>query len=301
MGEPAGADADDVFGSGRLDAVLADVMRDAGASVGLVYLRVPGESMLRLALVSGVSQEIAAPWVRIPADAPIPVVDAMRDRRLVWLGGQEEIARRYPRLGIVLPYDFLLAAAPIADDTAVWGGIVLLWPVWHPPRLDEDERGALDACGRRAAGLLRRAAGRGAASYPSEPRAVHPARPPEADPVLARSALHFAERLPFGCCALDLDGRLTFLNTAAAELLQAGAAALLGKRPWEVLIWLNDPLFEDRYRAAVVTRQPTSFTVVRRPATWLLFELYPDATGISVHVTRVAEPSGAGAAAPPGT
>ncbi|MFI9121202.1 PP2C family protein-serine/threonine phosphatase [Streptomyces bikiniensis] len=312
MGEPAGADAEDVFGAGRLDAVLADVMRDTGASVGLVYLRVPGEGMLRLALVSGVSQEIAAPWVRIPADAPIPVVDAMRDRALVWLGGQQEIARRYPRLGIVLPYDFLLAAAPIADDTAVRGGIVLLWPVWHPPHLDEHERAALDACGRRAARLLRRAAERGPASYPAEPRVVHPAGPPAADPVLARSALRFTERLPVGCCALDLDGRLTFLNTAAAELLQAGAAALLGRRPWEVLLWLNDPVFEDRYRAAVVTRQPMSFTVVRRPATWLLFELYPDATGISVHVTRVAGPSaadegegagresGAGAAAPPG-
>ncbi|MGW0028784.1 PP2C family protein-serine/threonine phosphatase [Streptomyces sp. NPDC003314] len=313
MGEPAGADAEDVFGAGRWDAVLVDVMRDTGASVGLVYLRVPGEDMLRLALVSGVSREIAAPWVRIPADAPIPVVDAMRDRALVWLGGQEEIARRYPRLGIVLPYDFLLAAAPIADDTAVWGGIVLLWPVWHPPHLDDRERAALDRCGRRAARLLRRAAGREPASYPSEPRVVHPARPPEADPVLARTALHFAERLPVGCCALDLDGRLTFLNTAAAELLQAGAAALLGRRPWEVLLWLNDPVFEDCYRAAVVTRLPMSFTVMRRPATWLLFELYPDATGISVHVARVAGPSatgegegagrepGAGAAAPPDT
>ncbi|WP_432126209.1 PP2C family protein-serine/threonine phosphatase [Streptomyces sp. bgisy082] len=291
MGEPADADADDVFGAGRLEAVLADVMRDTGASVGLMYLRVPGEDMLRLALVSGVSQEIAAPWVRIPADAPIPVVDAMRDRELVWLGGQQEIARRYPRLGIVLPYDFLLAAAPIADDDAVRGGTVLLWPVWHPPHLDEHERAALDDCGRRAARLLRRAAEREPASYPSEPRVVHPDRPPEADPVLSRSALRFAERLPVGCCAMDLDGRLTFLNTAAAELLQAGAAALLGKRPWEALLWLNDPVFEDRYRAAVVSRQPMSFTVERRPATRLLFELYPDGTGISVHITRAAGPA----------
>ncbi|MFF6832013.1 SpoIIE family protein phosphatase [Streptomyces sp. NPDC012438] len=294
MGEPADADADDVFGAGRLEAVLADVMRDTGASVGLMYLRVPGEDMLRLALVSGVSQEIAAPWVRIPADAPIPVVDAMRDRELVWLGGQQEIARRYPRLGIVLPYDFLLAAAPVADDDAVRGGIVLLWPVWHPPHLDGHERAALDDCGRRAARLLRRAAEREPATYPSEPRVVHPDRPPEADPVLSRSALRFAERLPVGCCAMDLDGRLTFLNTAAAELLQAGAAALLGKRPWEALLWLNDPVFEDRYRAAVVSRRPMSFTVVRRPATRLLFELYPDGTGISVHVTRVAGPGATG-------
>ncbi|MFI6417455.1 SpoIIE family protein phosphatase [Streptomyces sp. NPDC050842] len=294
VGEPTGADAEDVFAGGLMDAVLADVMRDTEASIGLVYVRVPGDRNLRLTLVSGVSREIAAPWVRIPADAPIPVADAMRDRTLVWLGGREEIARRYPRLGIVLPYDFLLAAAPIADATTVWGGVVLLWPVWHPPQLDEHERETLDLSSRRAARLLRRAAEQDPPSYPEEPRVVHPARPSEADPALAAATVDFAERLPVGCCALDLDGRITFMNTAAVELVDAGAAALLGRRPWEVLLWLNDPVFEDRYRAAVVTRRPVSFTVRRRPGAWLLFDLYPDATGISVHITPTPGPAATG-------
>lgn len=292
MGDvPAADGADDVFGGGRMDAALTEVMRATGASIGLVYLRMPGDRMLGLALVSGVSREIAAPWVRIPADAPIPVAEAMRDRRIVWLAGREEIAHRYPRLGIVLPYDFMLAAAPIADATAVWGGVVLLWPVWHAPQLDESERATLDSYCRRSAELLRSAAERGPRPFPPEPRVVRAARRSEADPARALAAVDFAERLPVGCCAMDLDGRITFINTAAAELVDAGAAALLGRRPWEVLLWLNDPAFEDRYRAAVVTRRPISFTVLRRPGIRLLFVLYPDATGISVHITRVAGPA----------
>ncbi len=231
MGEPAGADADDVFGSGRLDAVLADVMRDAGASVGLVYLRVPGRACC------------AWPWCRASPRRSPPL--GPHPGRRADPGGRRH-ARPEPRLAGRPGGDRPPLPAP-GDRAAVR----------LPPRRRPDRRrhrrvgrdrpavaGLAPAPARRGrargARRLRPAGGRPAAPggragsgvVPSEPRVVHPARPPEADPVLARSALHFAERLPFGCCALDLDGRLTFLNTAAAELLQAGAAALLGKRPW---------------------------------------------------------------------
>ncbi|WP_309056883.1 SpoIIE family protein phosphatase [Streptomyces sp.] len=292
----------DVFEDGRMDAVLADVMRDTGASIGLLYLLVPQERSLRLALISGVSPEIAAPWVRVPADAPVPVADAVRDRRFVWLGSRQEIAHRYPRVGIVLPYEFMLAAAPVAEGGTgpVHGGIVLLWPVWHPPRLDDRERAMLDECCRRAARLLAPVAGQPPPSLPAEPRAVYAARPSETDPALGAAAVEFAERLPVGCCALDLDGRVTFLNSAGARLVNAGAAFLLGRRPWEVLLWLDDPAFEDSYREAVITRRPTSVTVVRRPSTRLRFDLHPDATGVSVHITEVAGPPLGGPYATPG-
>lgn len=270
------------------DAVLADLVRDTSASVGLVYLLAPGErvDVLHLALVSGVSLRIAAPWARIPMDAAIPVVDAIRDRRLVWLGSQEEIARRYPRLGIVLPYDFMLAATPITDGRSVWGGVVLLWPVWHPPQLSPAEQKTITAGCRRAAVFLQQATDSGSPlQIANEPRRLPAQHPREADPVQAIAALAFTDRLPVGCCALDLDGRLTFINPVGAELVGADAAALLGSRPWEVLLWLHEPVFEDRYRAAVVTRQPTSFTATRPPDTQLFFQLYPDDSGISVHIT----------------
>lgn len=282
-----------------LDGVLADVVRDTGASVGLMYVLPPGERVLRLVLASGVSRQITAPWVRVPMDAAIPVVDAIRQRQLVWLGSQQEMARRYPRLGIVLPYDFMLAAAPIADATSVWGGIVLLWPVWHPPQLSAAEQETVTTCCRRAAEILQRATV-GGLRPADEVRLLPALHPREADPAQAMAALGFTERLPVGCCALDLEGRLTFINPACAELVGAGAASLLGKRPWEVLLWLHDPAFEDRYRAAVVTRQPTSFTARRPPDTWLLFQLYPDDSGISVHITPAAgHPSATEPGGPP--
>ncbi|WP_327122114.1 SpoIIE family protein phosphatase [Streptomyces sp. NBC_01341] len=102
------------------------------------------------------------------------------------------------------------------------------------------------------------------------------------------AALRFTERLPVGCCALDLDGRLTFINPAASDLLDTGAASLMGRRPWEVLLWLHTPLFEDRCRSVAITRQPASFTVVRPPDVSLLFRLYPSDSGISVAITPTA-------------
>ncbi|MFE3931321.1 SpoIIE family protein phosphatase [Streptomyces sp. YIM B13508] len=273
-------------GAALPDYVLSDGMRDTGASVGLLYLLPPTERVLRLVLAGGVSGQIAAPWARIPLDAAIPVADAVRDGSLVWLGSQEDVARRYPRLGIVLPYDFMLAAAPITGEGTVWGGVVLLWPVWHPPQLSTDEEESISTCCDRAAAILHRAAGSGhPLEPPDEPHLLPAPHPRDADPVQAAAALEFAARLPVGCCALDLDGRLTFINPAGTDLVGAAPDSLLGNRFWEVLPWLHDPVFEDRYRAAVVSRQPTSFTARRPPDAWLRFQLYPDDSGISVHIT----------------
>lgn len=295
-GDPAEAQR---FGPAELDHALADVMRSTSASVGLLYLLEPGGRALRLALLSGASAQLAAPWARVRVEAPFPVGTAIRERRLVWLGSQEEMARRYPRLGIVLPYDFMLAAAPITGEAQAWGAIVLLWPVWHSPQLSASELEAIDACCRRTGRLVEQAAAQGRSLLPvGQPRVLAPDRSAAPDPVQALAALDFAARLPVGCCALDLEGKLTFINPAGAELLGVGAAALLGHRPWQVLLWLHDPVFEDRYRSAVLSRQPTSFTALRPPDQWLLFELFPDHSGVSVHIT----PAGNGpAAAPPGT
>ncbi|MFF5488662.1 SpoIIE family protein phosphatase [Streptomyces virginiae] len=279
----------------QLDAAVAEMVQATGASVALVYLLPPGERVLHLALVSGAPGHITAPWARIDLGAPIPVADAVREERLVWLGGREEVAQRYPRLGLVLPYDFMLAAAPITNGTAA-GGLVLLWPIFRPPEPSPTERAAIDAFCRTAWGVLQQAADNGHLALPVDtPRVLSPptSRIPDRDEALA--GVSFAERLPVGCCAMDLDGRITFINSAATELVGAGAAVLRGARPWEALLWMREPVFEDHYRAAVVSRQPTSFTALRPPDTWLSFQLYPDASGISVHITPAAGPEGSGA------
>ncbi|MEV7995838.1 SpoIIE family protein phosphatase [Streptomyces sp. NPDC086077] len=284
----------------RLETFMAEVMRETGASIGLLYLLPPGERMLRLALMCGVSHEIAAPWARVCVDASSPVPDAMRDGQLVWLSSQEEVARRYPQLGLVLPYDFMLAAAPLVGGGQARGGIALLWPAWHPPRLSPRQLDAVTAYCRHTGDLLEETAALGRPLLPpAEPwRIAAPVT--EASPGQARAALDFTERLPVGCCALDLSGRITFINSAGIQLVGADAAYLAGNRLWEVLPWLHAPVCEERYRAAVITRQPTSFTAVRPPDTSLLFQLYPGANGISVHITPAAQQTDPVQAAPAG-
>jgi serine phosphatase RsbU (regulator of sigma subunit) len=102
-------------------------------------------------------------------------------------------------------------------------------------------------------------------------------------------AADFIERLPGGSCALDLEGRFTYLSSGACRLLDRDAGELLGTLPWQALRWLDDPGFEDRYRAAVISRKPVVFTACRPPDSWLEFHLYPDDSGISVRIVRSGE------------
>ncbi|MGW1882540.1 SpoIIE family protein phosphatase [Streptomyces sp. NPDC001970] len=288
MEQPTAAVAD---GLERLVGPFRRVMQDVGASVGAIYLLPPGGHVVRLAMVSGGSWRIAAPWTRVATDASTPLTDAMREHRLVWVGSQDEMASRYPKMRLALPYDFMLAAAPFTGGTTVSGGVVFLWPMWHPPQLRPREHEAIDAFCHDTGVLLQQASDQGNPLLPaSEPQIVHPARSRTTGWAETPEVVAFVERLPVGCCAVDLDGRITFYNAAAADLVGAGAADLIGTRPWETLMWLQGPVFEERCRAAVLSRRPTSFTALRPPDHWLTFHLYPGTSGISLHIT--ARPAG---------
>lgn len=278
----------------RLETALVELMLEVDASIGALFLRPAGERALRLAVLCGASQQIAAPWERVALDDANPVSDAARQGRFLWLRGREEIARRYPRLALTLPYDYALAVVPIADDADAVGSLVLVWPVSRPPEPSSHEREAITDFRRRASLLLGRDSGGGLMHYPDRPRILPPprpalARPPAADE--AQAAVRFTERLPTGCCALDVDGRIVFVNSAAIDMFGVDVADLMGARPWEAMPWLGDPtLFEDHYRAAVMSRQPSSFSVVRPPDTRLTFHLHPDTSGISIQIV----PAGTG-------
>ncbi|MFD3843866.1 SpoIIE family protein phosphatase [Streptomyces sp. NPDC058642] len=279
-GRPAAVDSDD------LDAVFAETVRRTGASIGALYLLTPDERLLRLDVLCGAPAEFAEPWAKVSMAAPAPVAVATRENRLVWVGSQEEMARSYPRTAAVLPYPLALVAAPVTGARH-WGALLLMWPASRPPYMTGRERGHIASSCLRLARLLEEAVERG--KFPSDdgrPRVVSAARPP-ASPVMA--AADFAERLPGGSCALNLEGQFTYVSSGASELLGCEAGRLLGTLPWQSLRWLDDPTYEDRYRAAVISREPVSFTACRPPDQWLEFHLYPDASGISVRIV----PSGA--------
>ncbi|MFJ5213872.1 SpoIIE family protein phosphatase [Streptomyces sp. NPDC088354] len=280
-------------GMGPLVGLFGRLGRDTDVSVAMLYVLPPGERVLQLLAMSGTSRRIAAPWVRVGVGDQVPVAEAVRERHLVWVNSPTELARRFPRIGLMAPYDILLAAAPLMTEDATWGAVCMVWPVWHPPQLDPGERETISTFCRRAGRLLDEAARRGQPLLPGPEALVLPAvRTRTPDPAEALAAYDFAERLPTGCASLDLDGRITFLNSAAADLLGAGTADLLGTRPWDRLPWLDDPTFEDRYRAAVISRQPTAFIASRPPDRRLSFQLQPAASGISVRIAPVTEARG---------
>ncbi|MFD7448760.1 SpoIIE family protein phosphatase [Kitasatospora sp. NPDC059827] len=101
------------------------------------------------------------------------------------------------------------------------------------------------------------------------------------------------ERLHEGLLSLDPDGLISYVNRAAEPLLGAGAEELVGHHPWEVLPWLADPFYENRYRAALLSQQPTAFLAVRPPDGWLAFSLYPDPHGVTVRMVAAEAPPGA--------
>ncbi|MGW8884586.1 hypothetical protein [Streptomyces sp. NPDC055749] len=73
-----------------LDPIVAHAVRETGASVAMVYPLPPAGTTLWPALLAGVPAPFATPWARVTESAPIPVADAVRERRLVWIGSQQE-------------------------------------------------------------------------------------------------------------------------------------------------------------------------------------------------------------------
>lgn len=278
-------------GTELLDGAVARVVRESGASVAMLYLLPRNGTTLHLTVLAGAPAQLAALWTRVPLSAPMPVADAVRLRCPIWLGSQEELARRYPRTALVLPYRFALCAAPVRTGASDRGGVVLLWPGSHSPELSSDERRAFLAGCHSIGMLLQQAESRGSPVLPgAQPRVLPRPEPVPPGPAEALGAAEFVQRLPGGSCALAMDGSITFLNDAASALLGARAEDVLGTLPWVSLPWLNNPAVEDHYRAAVIGRQQTSFTVLRPPDRWLTFHLFPDNTGISVRIIPTTEP-----------
>lgn len=285
-------------GRPMLSLALAAMMDGVHAHSGAVYLLTPDEPVLEMAVMAGLPRAFAAPWERVGLSAPIPVAEAVRERRLIWVGGEEDMARRYPRIAVVLPYPFALAAVPVATAARVYGSVFVTWPGSHPPVLSDRDRDQLTAaCDRLAVRLERAAEERHPARAEPDLLATGPATS-VAGTLGTVEAARMVARLPYGLCSLDLHGRVGFANAAAGELLGMSVSRLLGTQLWAAVSWLNDPVYEDRYRAALLSQQVTSFVALRPPGEWLSFRMYPNTTGLSVRISRARAVTELGRAAP---
>ncbi|MFD8395711.1 SpoIIE family protein phosphatase [Streptomyces sp. NPDC059680] len=268
-----------------MSLALVSMMQEVHAHSGAVYLLRSDQPVLEMTVMAGMPRAFAAPWERVGLSAPIPVADAVRDRRLVWVGGEEQMARCYPRIAVVLPYPFALAALPVATERQVYGAVFVTWPGAHPPELSDWERDHLWAACERLALRLERAAWEDRTLDDEADMLTEPVSA-VADTLGSVEATRMVSRLPYGLVSLDLHGRIGFVNAAAAELLGRPAGELLGTPLWGSVPWLNDPVYEDRYRGALLSQRATSFVALRPPGEWLSFRMYPSTTGLSVRISR---------------
>lgn len=284
-------------GQPLLSLTLASLLEEVHAHSGGVYLLTPDEPVLEMAVMAGMPRAFAAPWERVGLNAPIPVAAAVRERRLIWVGGEEDMARRFPRISVVLPYPFALAALPVATAQRTYGAVFVVWPGSHPPDLSDRERDHLTASCDRLALRLERAAAQNRLIRP-EPDLLAQAATAATGTLGSVEAARMVARLPYGLCALDLHGRVGFANAAAVELLGVPVGGLLGSQLWASVPWLNDPVYEDRYRAALISQHVTSFVALRPPGEWLSFRLYPSTNGLSVRISRARAVTEMGRAGP---
>ncbi|GAA0920846.1 PP2C family protein-serine/threonine phosphatase [Streptomyces thermoalcalitolerans] len=269
-----------------LSRALAALLDEVHAHAGAVYLPAPGRPVLEMAVMAGLPRTFASPWERVGLNAPFPIAHAVRDRRLVWVGDEEEMARRYPRISVVAPYPFAMAALPLATGKAVYGAVFVVWPASHPPELSDWERKHLTASCDRLATQLEQAAAENRPVRPGPDLLTLDPADEAADAPGSAEAARLVARLPYGLVALDLHGRVSYANPAAADLIGLPVSTLLGVPLWKSVPWLNDPVYEDRYRAALISQRVTSFVALRPPGDWLSFRMYPDTTGLSMRISR---------------
>ncbi|MFG1811525.1 SpoIIE family protein phosphatase [Streptomyces sp. NPDC049040] len=273
-----------------LDTFLYDVLRETGAYSGGIFLLPAGEQVLGLAVEAGMPDAFVRPWRRLWLDMRTPVTDAARERRLIWLPVGETTRYSSPT-AVVLPYRFGSVSAPIAEDDTVWGSITLLFPASQPPRLAPRQHAAIESCCRSLGRLLADASAQGHPLLPGpEPRTMRNSPADTLTEADTAAAVDFARRLPEGGMALDTEGQITFVTPTAAGLLGVPVEGLRGRRLWQLLPWLSDAVFEDRFREALFSREPTAFTALRPPGTTLSFTIFPGDhrpgdSGVSVRVT----------------
>ncbi|MEU4046427.1 SpoIIE family protein phosphatase [Streptomyces antibioticus] len=274
-----------------LGDALAAAVRRTGAQSGGVYLLDQAEGVLGLVSLCGAPVDAFAPWWRTTYAAHGPAQDAIRGERLVWVSSLEELARCYPRAAANIPYQLAFAVVPFRDVRHCRGALLLMWAPGRSPRLSRRERGHIAYSVRRLARVLNTAPG--PPVIPDRPRFVH-LHHTQPGPQSPHAAAGLVERLPLGTLALDVGGRVAYVNTAAGALLGRPPAHLLGSRPGDSLPWLDTIAYMDAYRTALTSREPVALTVLRPPDQWLDLRFHTDDSGTSILITpdRSSRPAG---------
>jgi PAS domain S-box-containing protein len=224
----------------RVTARLVEVL---GAAAASVVVSLPGARELRLLASAGAPDWPARSWARFPISAPVPMAEAVRSGRPIWLESRAEIAARYP----VLDQD---------RTTAAFQAIAVL-----PLVVSDGVAGALTmAYAPRDGGPDARAHVAGDAhGFDEEDRAMHETIAHQCALALERARLFEAEQEASTAARAASEAKSRFLAVMSHEL----------RTPLSVIVGFTE-LLADGLAGTVTDQQQTYLARIRTSADHLL-------------------------------
>lgn len=90
--------------------------------------------------------------------------------------------------------------------------------------------------------------------------------------------------------AVDRNLRITYVNQATARLNKVTPEEMIGKTNGEMWPWTVGSIFEQKYRQAIATQEPTHFEALYEPLNmWLEVHAYPSVDGLSIHFRDITQ------------
>jgi PAS domain S-box-containing protein len=228
-------------------AILTQAAAVLGATAGVVARLSDDGTELVCLHATGYPEHVVQALSRFPADARMPLADAVRDRQPVLLSSLAERDTRYPDVARFTGFraEGAVVALPLVVRGKATGGIGLRFPTTRA--FTEQDRAFLLTVADLCAQALERAR-----LYDTE-RAAR-ARAEQTEEALRESEERFArfmQHLPGLAWVKDVQGRYVYVNDAAMNAFGKARSEILGRRDEEIFPPGTAAVFRENDRKAL--------------------------------------------------
>jgi GAF domain-containing protein len=210
------------------DVIIAQGLAALGATVGVMAVLSDEGTSFTTVRAAGYPPEVVAAWADFPADAAVPIADAVRAREPVILASRGEHDARYPHLASAhaAAPDGALVAIPLLLGERAVGGLALGFPTTR--RFGAEERAMMRTLGELCAQALERA------------RAQEDLRASE------ERYRAIAETANEGIWLIDRAARTLFANARLAALLGTTVDDVVARTVLDFVLEEDRPLAQER-------------------------------------------------------